>query len=165
MKRILGTMASQAEIKRVVEDHIDMRLRHKFVTDCAGAHNILAKMGHQFEPHKSTPISAAEKLPLAHRAISLAKRFLLGTYHLDEIPRLPTKPMGWKRPHNGPEGDWTIAHGTHKLATLGACEKFGIPEPDFNQLPAIFCVDESGKVEVAYNVTAAQAAAFISARI
>lgn len=81
MKRVLSTIVSQPEIKRVLEDHVDMRLRHKFVTDCAKGHNILAKMGHQFEPHKSTPISAAEHLPLVHRAISLAKRFLLGTYH------------------------------------------------------------------------------------
>lgn len=81
MKRIMSTTASQPEIRRVVEEHVDTRFRQNFVTDCAGAHNVLAKMGHKFEAHKSTPESAAEKLPWVHRAISLAKRFLLGTYH------------------------------------------------------------------------------------
>ena len=81
MKRILGTTASQPEIKRVVEEYVDARFRHRFVTDCAGAHNVLVKLGHRFEAHLSTPESAAEKLPWVHRAISLAKRFLLGTYH------------------------------------------------------------------------------------
>ena len=81
MKKIFGTMASQPEIKRVVEEHVDNRFRHRFVTDCAKAHNVLAQMGHKFEAHISTPTSAAEKLPWVHRAISLAKRFLLGTYH------------------------------------------------------------------------------------
>jgi hypothetical protein len=81
MKRILSTMASQPEIKRVVEESIAVRLRCKFVTDGATGHNVLAKMGHQFEAHASTPASAAEDLPWVHRAISLAKRFLLGTYH------------------------------------------------------------------------------------
>jgi hypothetical protein len=81
MKRIFGTIANKYAIKNVVEDWVDTRFRHKFITDRASAHNILAKMGHQFESHISTPQSAAEKLPWVHRAISLAKRFLLGTFH------------------------------------------------------------------------------------
>lgn len=81
MKRIFGTMVNKYAVKNVVEECVDTRYRHKFVTDRAAAHNILAKLGHQFEAHVSTPASAATKLPWVHRAISLAKRFLLGTYH------------------------------------------------------------------------------------
>jgi hypothetical protein len=81
MQRIFGTIPNKYAIKNVVEEWTDARFRHKFITDGAAAHNILAKMGHQFESHISTPQSAAEKLPWVHRAISLAKRFLLGTYH------------------------------------------------------------------------------------
>ncbi len=81
MKRIFGTMVNKSAVKNVVQECVDMRHRYKFVTDRAAAHNILEKMGHRLEAHLSTPISAAEKLPFVHLAISLAKRFLLGTYH------------------------------------------------------------------------------------
>ena len=81
MKRIFGTMVNKSAVKNVVQECVDTRYRYKFVTDRAGAHNILEKMGHHLEAHLSTPESAAEKLPFVHLAISLAKRFLLGTYH------------------------------------------------------------------------------------
>jgi ISXO2-like transposase domain/Transposase zinc-ribbon domain len=81
MKRILSTMASEPEVKRVVEAHVDNESQQHFVTDCAAAHNTLRKMGHKLETHLSTPESAARKLPWVHRAISLAKRYVLGTYH------------------------------------------------------------------------------------
>jgi transposase-like protein len=81
MKRILSTMASEPEIKRVVSAHVDNELQQHFVTDCAPAHSTLAKMGHKVETHLSTPETAATKLYWVHRAIALAKRFFLGTYH------------------------------------------------------------------------------------
>jgi hypothetical protein len=81
MKKIFGKMASEPEIKRVVKIHMDNDSPQHFVTDCAAAHNTLKKMGHTLERHKSTPESAAKHLPLVHLAISLAKTFILGTYH------------------------------------------------------------------------------------
>ncbi len=81
MKKIFGRMASEPEIKRVVKIHMDNDSPQHFVTDCAAAHNTLKKMGHTLERHKSTPESAAKHLPLVHLAISLAKTFILGTYH------------------------------------------------------------------------------------
>jgi transposase-like protein len=76
-----GSLVSEPEIKRVIEAHVDNESQQHFVTDCAAAHNTLRKMGHKLETHLSTPESAARKLPWVHRAISLAKRFILGTYH------------------------------------------------------------------------------------
>ena len=81
MKKIFGKVASAPEIKRVVKIHIDNDSPQHFVTDCAAAHNTLKKMGHTLERHKSTPESASKHLPLVHLAISLAKTFILGTYH------------------------------------------------------------------------------------
>ena len=81
MKKIFGKMASEPEIKRVVKVHVDNESQQYFVTDCAAAHNTLKKMGHTLESHLSTPESAARHLPLVHMAISLAKTFVLGTFH------------------------------------------------------------------------------------
>lgn len=81
MKRILGKMASDPEVKRVVTAHIDNESQQHFVTDYAAAHTTLTKLGHKVEAHISTPQSAAKHLPLVHLAISLAKTFLLGTFH------------------------------------------------------------------------------------
>lgn len=81
MEKIFGSMASEPEVKRVVESRVDNESQQHFVTDCAAAHNTLRKMGHKLETHLSTPESAAKNLPWVHRAISLAKRFVLGTYH------------------------------------------------------------------------------------
>ena len=81
MKKIFGKLVSEPEVKRIVEAHIDNESQQHFVTDCASAHNMLSKMGHKLETHLSTPESAAKKLPLVHLAISLAKTFILGTYH------------------------------------------------------------------------------------
>jgi hypothetical protein len=81
MKRIFGKTASDPEIKRVVKAHINNESKQYFVTDCASAHNVLTTMGHKLESHKSTPESASTHLKLVHLAISLAKTFILGTYH------------------------------------------------------------------------------------
>lgn len=81
MKRILGKTASEPEVQRVVRSHVNNQSQQYFVTDCASAHHVLKTMGHKLETHKSTPGSAAFHLPLVHLAISLAKTFVLGTYH------------------------------------------------------------------------------------
>ncbi len=81
MQKIFGSIASEPGVKKVVEAYVDNSSRQHFITDCADAHNVVRKLGHTLEKHKSTPESAAKNLPLVHLAISLAKRFILGTYH------------------------------------------------------------------------------------
>jgi hypothetical protein len=80
MRKIMGSVASEGEIKRVVMATVDNESQQHFVADKAGAHNTVKKMGHSLETHKSLEASFT-KLPWVHIAISLAKRFLLGTYH------------------------------------------------------------------------------------
>jgi len=82
MKRIFGTkMPSGLDIEEVVEASVDNESQQHFVSDLASAHNVVKKMGHTLTAHKSTPKSAATHLGWLHIAISLAKQFLLGTYH------------------------------------------------------------------------------------
>lgn len=82
MKRILGRVADGPSIKRVVQGFVDNESQQYFVTDNAWAHSVLkTHMGHNLQSYNSTPASAAKQLPWVHLAISLAKRFLLGTYH------------------------------------------------------------------------------------
>lgn len=81
MKQILGRAPCDPDVKRILERSIDNESQQYFVADKAGAHNMAQKMGHKLAKHKSTPESAARYLPWVHLAISLAKRFLLGTYH------------------------------------------------------------------------------------
>jgi hypothetical protein len=81
MQKIFGSFASEPGVKKVVEARVDNTFRQHFVTDAANAHNVVRKLGHTLEMHKSTPETAAKYLPLVHMAISLAKRFILGTYH------------------------------------------------------------------------------------
>ena len=83
------------------------------------------------------------------------------TFILESMLTLPSKPRGWERPKNTlPEGDWTLACGHHQMASDGAYEKAGIPKPTFEQLPAVFCVDDHG-VRDRYRVTAQQALDFV----
>lgn len=98
MKKIFGKMASEPEVRRVIKIHVDNESQQYFVTDCAAAHNTLKKMGHTLESHLSTPESAAKHLPLVHMAISLAKTFILGTFH-GVSPTLPLNSP--KSPGNG----------------------------------------------------------------
>ncbi len=83
------------------------------------------------------------------------------------LPQLPTRPM--KSEHPGlvdlPDGQWTLARGDHQHATVGAYQKAGIIEPEFDQLPAVFCVYPSGLVEKKFNVNETQALEFIRERI
>ncbi len=80
MRKIMGSSACEADVKRVVVASVDNESQQHFVADKAGAHNVVKKMGHSLETHKSAP-EAFRKLDWVHMAISLAKRFLLGTYH------------------------------------------------------------------------------------
>jgi len=81
MRKIMGGTACEADVKRTVIASVDNDSQQYFVADKAGAHNVVRKMGHSLETYKSTPESASKNLPWVHTAISLAKRFLLGTYH------------------------------------------------------------------------------------
>jgi transposase-like protein len=53
-----------------------------FKTDAIQSHYVLSDMGHKLHAQKlsGSPLSV-EELPVVHRAISLLKRFLMGTYH------------------------------------------------------------------------------------
>lgn len=81
MQKIFGRMVSEPEVRKVVEARVDNESQQHFVTDCASAHSTLQKMGHKLKTYLSTPISAVQKLGLAHLVISLAKTFINGTYH------------------------------------------------------------------------------------
>ncbi|MBX9671048.1 MAG: hypothetical protein K2X93_25880 [Candidatus Obscuribacterales bacterium] len=83
---------------------------------------------------------------------------------LTEVAKLPSRPQGWTKPAGLPDGDWTMANGMWPMASDGAYIGAGIRKPTFEQLPVVFCVTEAG-VEEQCRVTAAQAAAFVRARI
>jgi transposase-like protein len=82
MKKIFGQkVPSEPGIKAVIESRIDNESQQHFISDCAWAHTTPRKMGHTIQFHKSTPKSAVTDLGWLHLAVSLAKRFILGTYH------------------------------------------------------------------------------------
>ena len=43
-----------------------------------------------------------------------------------------------------PQGDWCLEHGMKSLAVSGAYTRAGIVPPSDQELPALFCLDESG---------------------
>jgi hypothetical protein len=82
MKKIFGQkVPSEPGIRKEIEAHVDNETQQHFVSDCAWAHTAPRKMGHTVQFHKSTPESAITDLGWLHLAVSLAKRFILGTYH------------------------------------------------------------------------------------
>jgi ISXO2-like transposase domain len=81
MKKMLGKMPSEPYVRKAIEASVDNQSQQHFVTDYAGAHNVAKKMGHRLSKYTSNPVSADMYLSAVHLAISLAKRFLLGTYH------------------------------------------------------------------------------------
>jgi len=82
MKKIFGQkVASEPGIRKVIEAHVDNETQQHFISDCAWAHTTPRKMGHTIQFHKSTPESAVTDLGWLHIAVSLAKTFILGTYH------------------------------------------------------------------------------------
>ena len=52
-----------------------------FRTDGLQGHYVLKSMGHQLKADPVPPETAGKELPWTHIVISLAKRFILGTYH------------------------------------------------------------------------------------
>ena len=79
---------------------------------------------------------------------------------------LPSKPRGWNRAENTqPQGDWTFSLAFHQMVTEKACRDFGVTKPPFEDLPAVFCVDDDGTVHSETNVTADQVLQFIKAHL
>lgn len=78
---MFGKMPSEPYLKKAIEEHVDNEMQQHFVSDYAGAHNVVKKLGHKLSKYTSNPISADLYLSSVHLVISLAKRFLLGTYH------------------------------------------------------------------------------------
>jgi hypothetical protein len=82
MKKIFGQkVASEPGIRAVITAKVDNKSPQHFIADCAWAHTTPRKMGHTIQLHKSTPESAVKDLGWLHMAVSLAKTFILGTYH------------------------------------------------------------------------------------
>lgn len=73
--------ATRADIQEAVEQRVDDN-RQEFKSDALQSHYVVKSMGHGLKalPLSRTPASC-EELPVVHRAISLLKRFLMGTYH------------------------------------------------------------------------------------
>lgn len=64
-------------VEKRVEDN-----KQFFKSDALQSHFVVKHMGHELEALRlsGSPL-ACEELPIVHRAISLLKRFLMGTYH------------------------------------------------------------------------------------
>jgi transposase-like protein len=67
------------DIREVVEDRVEPK--QWFKTDGCQAHDVLRSMGHKLEWDAMSGPKGSEELPVVHRAISLLKRSLMGTYH------------------------------------------------------------------------------------
>ena len=81
---------------------------------------------------------------------------------MTELLKLPSKPQGWDRPENTlPEGDWELAYGIHQMTIDGAYQKAGIPKPEFEDLPTLFCVDGDKVIRRDKVMTAEAALEFI----
>jgi transposase-like protein len=79
MKVIYKT--TRDDLREAVEQRVEQN-RQSFKTDACQSHFVLRSMGHELEALVlgGSPLSV-EELPIVHRAISLLKRCLLGTYH------------------------------------------------------------------------------------
>lgn len=66
-----------------IRDFVEPKVKpgQRFRTDGLQAHYVLKSMGHQLTADPVPPETAGKELPWVHIAISLAKRFILGTYH------------------------------------------------------------------------------------
>ena len=68
-------------IQEAVEQLVDEN-RHSFKSDALQSHFVVRSLGHElFAKPLSGSDLACEELPVVHRAISLLKRYLMGTYH------------------------------------------------------------------------------------
>lgn len=72
---------TRQDVREAVEHRVEAN-KQSFKTDAIQAHFVIKSMGHDLQalPLAGSPISC-EELPVVHRAISLLKRFLMGTYH------------------------------------------------------------------------------------
>lgn len=79
MKVIYKT--TRDDLREVVEQRVEDN-RQSFKSDAIQSHFVVKSMGHDLQAMVlgGTPASC-EELPVVHRAISLLKRFLMGTYH------------------------------------------------------------------------------------
>lgn len=79
--------SDRLDIAEIVEKKVPPN--QKFKTDGKQAHWVLQSMGHELELKVCSGPPGVEWLPHSHRAISLFKRFLLGTYHGVSASYLP----------------------------------------------------------------------------
>lgn len=79
MKVIYKT--TRDDLREAVEQRVEDN-RQSFKSDAIQSHYVVKSMGHALTTVKcsGSPLSC-EELPVVHRAISLLKRFLIGTYH------------------------------------------------------------------------------------
>lgn len=72
---------TRADLRDTVEQQVDDN-RQSFKSDALQSHFVVKDMGHDLKALVLGGSSAScEELPVVHRAISLLKRFLMGTYH------------------------------------------------------------------------------------
>jgi len=69
------------DLEEVLEQRIDDN-KQSFKSDALQSHFVVKSLGHMLDAQVlSNSPKACEELPVVHRAISLLKRFLMGTYH------------------------------------------------------------------------------------
>jgi hypothetical protein len=73
--------ANRDTIRDIVEERTAKEERHLFKTDGWSAHWVLKHMGHDLDIRPLPGTLSVEKLPWLHTFVSLARRFLMGTYH------------------------------------------------------------------------------------
>lgn len=72
---------TRADIREVIEQRIDEG-KHTFKSDAYQPHFVIRSMGHELQASAlANDPASIEELPIVHRAISLLKRMLIGTYH------------------------------------------------------------------------------------
>jgi hypothetical protein len=69
--------------RQAIQDFVVPKVKpgQSFKTDAAQYHWVLKSLGHSLEAKVTPAFEAHIELPWVHKAISLAKRFILGTYH------------------------------------------------------------------------------------
>ena len=78
--KVIDGNASRATIRETVERRVEDQRQH-FKTDAAQFHWVLKSMGHTLDAVVCSGPLSVEWLPWVHTAISLVRRFLVGTFH------------------------------------------------------------------------------------
>lgn len=73
--------ATRDDIREVVERYTAKEEKHSFTADGAHAHWVLKHMGHDADIQPLPGKKGVQKLPWLHTFMSIARRFLWGTYH------------------------------------------------------------------------------------